>query len=233
MEEEPLPALNEKIPENQSLPSAPASEMFHVEPCAGCGQLKEADQFSKFHAKKAHYRDAEPLEFLCNYCFQYGPPLRDPLADLDVKQRQAMLILASGGTMAAAARRMDISREKLRDILKGREHGIFRDAFLRMLVAEGLGPDSIIAALKRALRGKKMQFNSADGKFEEFDDYNAQMRAAQMLVKLFGFEQPVELVRTPDTGSGGIELHFHTNVGDGKEPIREEYEVTGEVVEDD
>jgi len=233
MEEEPRPALNGKIPENTSLPSTTQNEVFHVEPCSGCGQLKQEDEFSKFHAKMANYRGSEKLEFLCNYCFQYGPPLKDPLADLDVKQRQAMLILASGGTMAAAARRMDISREKLRDILKGREQGIFRDAFLRLLVAGGLGPDPIIAALKRALKGKKMHFNSANGIFEEFDDYNAQMRAAGMLVKLFGFEQPTEMIHTPDTGSGGIEVHIHTNIGDGAEPIREEYEVEGLIVGDD
>ena len=130
------------LPENPAKPSrkgswAPrAGRGAQRDECDGCGQKKDPGEFSKFYAKDMSLDADEEIQFLCNYCVDYGPPLSDPLASLTLKERQGMLMLSSGSTVAAAARKMDISKEKLRDVLNGRERGVFREAFQRMLASD-------------------------------------------------------------------------------------------------
>jgi hypothetical protein len=55
-----------------------------------------------------------------------------------------------------------------------------------------------------------------------------------MLVKLFDLKPPQELARNVEATPGrGVEVHFHTNVGDGKSVVDDAYEVVGVVIEDE
>jgi hypothetical protein len=228
------------LPENPSKPSRKGSwvpqgqRAARRDECKGCGQSKPPEDFSKFYSKDLSLDADEEAQFLCNYCVTYGPPLSDPLAKLNVSERHGMLILSSGGTVADAARRIGISKEKLRDSLSGREKSLYREAFQRMLVAEGLGPDAVMGALTRAITGKKMQYNAATLEFEAHDDYAAQMRATDMLVKLLDLKPPQELARNVDQAgsNAGVVVNIQTNVGDGATVRQDEYEVVG-IVEDE
>jgi len=196
-----LPVSVENLPENPPRPSHKGSwvpvelRAAKSEVCEGCGIPKPLADFSKFMAKDLDLDPDSACPMLCNYCAVYGAPLKDPLAPLTVNQRQGMFMLAAGGTVSDAARKMDISKEKLRDQLTGRERSVFREAFLRSLVDQGLGPDSIGPVLLRAITGKKMQYNSAEGAFEEFEDYAAQTRAVDILG-----EHPHQRRRRKDRG---------------------------------
>ncbi len=201
--------------------------------CDGCGHMKDPSEFSTFYAKEISLNADEEIPFLCNYCARYGAPMSDPLAGLNLRERQGMLIMASGGMVSDAARRMDISKEKLRDVLNGRERGIFREAFQRLLSDAGLGPDAIVEALSRSLKGKKQHYNAVEGKFEEFDDLSAQGRAIDMLVKLWDLKPPQELSRNVTPGRNmGVQVNVITNVGDGKTPREEAYEIEGVVIDE-
>jgi len=238
MDEKRLGLSTENLPDNPPRPSQrgswiPEGVRKELDPCDGCGVPKSPDEFSKFFAKDLSLDADEAPPMLCNYCATYGPPMEDPLAEMNVRERQAMLMLAAGGTVAGAARHIGMSKEKLRDILSGRERGVFREAFQKMLVSEGLGPDSIVNAIKRSITGKKYQWNQDTSEFQEFEDHAAQTRAADMLIKLFDLKPPQELARNVEPATGkGVVVNIQTNVGDGKNIRTDEYEVVGVVIDE-
>ena len=195
--------------------------------------MKDPSEFSTFYAKEISLDADEELAFLCNYCAAYGAPLADPLADLTIRERQGMLILSSGGKVSQAARRMEITDEKLRDVLNGRERGVFREAFQRVLAHAGLGPAAIVDALGRSLNGMKQHWNSETNQFEEFPDLSVQLRAADMLIKVWDLRPPQELARNVSPrGNLGVQVNVITNVGDGQKPHDEAYEIESVVVHD-
>lgn len=201
--------------------------------CEGCGVDKLPDEYSLFFERDLDLDADTAGPMLCNYCIRYGPPMADPLGDLKVHERQAMLILASGGTVAEAARRMNVSKEKLTAILSGRERSVFRQAFQRTLQSEGLGPGAIIEAIGRGIAGKKHQWNPKEECFEEFDDLAAQGRAYTTLVKLFDLNPPQELARNVGTDGGNRSTwNITTNIGDGKVEQEVAYEVEAKVVDE-
>lgn len=194
--------------------------------CEGCGIAKTVDEYSKFFARDLDL-DADTCgPMLCNYCITYGVPLADPLRDLNLRERQALLVLASGGTTAEAARILEVDPSTLYHKLTGRDRSLFRDAFLRMCVNAGLGPDSIIKALSRAMKGKKYQWDPKAEAFHEFEDHNAQLRATNSLIKLYDLNPPTELARNTDPHRpGSVNVQIVTNVGDGKDIDVGVYEV--------
>ena len=204
-----------------------------LDKCDGCGRMKESKEFSIHHEKEISLNADDEIAFICNYCARYGAPMADPLAGLSDRERSGMLILSGGGMVSAAAKRMEISKEKLRDILNGRDRSVFRDAFQRLLADKGLGPDAILSALDRGLNGKKLIYNPQSGEFIETDDLAAQGRSIDTLIKLWDLRPPQELSRNVEhRGPVGVQVQVITNVGDGQTPRDEAYEITGIVVDE-
>ena len=177
------------------------------ETCGGCGLHRQPEDFAKF--------DAEPREEgdprLCDYCFTYGPPARDPLAKMDVKTRKAMVVLASGGSIAEAARVRGCDPTTIKHQLSGKDKGTFREAFQAILIDEGIGPDTIAKTLMSSLEAKKYIPNG-DNEPYEVEDYGTQLKAATLAVKLLDLMPPQELSKMTGAGTTAIALVINTNI---------------------
>ena len=76
--------------------------------------------------------------------------------------------------------------------------------------------------------------NATAGEFKAFDDHSSQLRAANLVLKLFDSFPATELARNVDAGgSTPTTFVFQTNIGDGQTVERDVYEVEAEVIDGD
>jgi len=200
--------------------------------CEGCERHVPLAEFSKYLEADLDLSSETAPAMLCNDCATYGRPLKNPMTELTVKENKALEVLASGGSLAAAARTAGIHHETMRRMLKGQERDIFRQAYQWLLVSNGVDPRKLIRVMKDALDANKHQFHSEVKDFVEFPDHGVRLKAADMAMKALDLRPPTELSRDPnsDHGRGGVTVIIETNLGDGKGAPKEEYEIVAERV---
>ena len=186
---------------------SPQAMFARRQKCEGCSLERQPEDFAKFDAEPRIEGDPR----LCDYCFTYGPPVRDPLAKMDVKTRQAMQHLAGGGTIADAARIRGCDPTTIKHQLSGRDRGVFREAFQALLIDGGIGPDRIVKTLEGSLEADRY-FMGKSGEIESAPDHSTRLKAANLVVKLLDLQPPQELSKMTGAGTTAIALVINTNI---------------------
>lgn len=191
--------------------------------CDCCNLAKEIEEFADFHARDD---PMDPSPMVCDHCAKFGPPLQDPCLALSVPWRNALLRMASGGSIRDAARAGGMNEKTLRSTLNGTENWAVRASMNKLLINAGLGPEKIIKVLGDAADATRPTWHPEDKQFEHFPDHPTRLRAITPMMKLAAMEAPSE--RAPDEGSARVQIAVVTNLG-SKEPIQIEgqYEVRG------
>ena len=191
--------------------------------CSACGVAKMPGDYLEM---RSAYNPKDPDPQVCDHCRKYGPPLADPLRGLNVKERKALKVLAAGGSHRAASRASGIDDKTLRESLAGENKSSMRAAFSRLMVDQGLDPDSIITVLREGLSANKHQWNSKDKEFNEFPDFSSRLNAAKTAIKVHSLEPPKEAAG--GAGTNAVQVVINTNVG-SDQPIEKPGTYTIEV----
>lgn len=187
--------------------------------CDGCGHDVQLEEFSRYLAVAGDLDETTAPRQLCDYCSVYGPPLEDPLHTLTPRQIKGLEMLASGGTLRGAARVMKISATELKQMMRGQDRTLFRAAYQRLLIQEGLDPRSLARTFKEAIESEKMQWNPERQAFDAFPDTGNRLKAAIHLQKTFQLDAPAEAA---DAGAvKGNTFNFVTNL-DGKSEAKQD-----------
>lgn len=191
--------------------------------CDCCNLAKEIEDFSDFHARDD---PMDPSPMVCDHCAKFGPPLQDPCLALTIPWRNALLRIASGGSIRDAARAGGMNEKTLRSTLNGTENWAVRASMSKLLNHAGLGVEKIIQVLGDAADATRPTWHPEEKEFEHFPDHSIRLRAVTPLLKLNAMEAPTE--RAPEAGNTRVQLQVVTNLG-SKEPITIEgqYEVHG------
>jgi len=191
--------------------------------CDCCNLAKEIEEFSDFHARDD---PMDPSPMVCDHCAKFGPPLQDPCLALSVPWRNALLRMASGGSIRDAARAGGMNEKTLRSTLNGTENWAVRASMNKLLINAGLGPEKIIQVLGDAADATRPTWHPEEKEFKDFPDHPTRLRAITPMLKLAAMEAPAE--RAADEGSARVQIAVVTNLG-SKEPIQIEgqYEVRG------
>ena len=191
--------------------------------CECCNLGKEVEDFSNFHARDD---PMDPSPLVCDHCAKFGPPIQDPCLSLSIPWRNALLRVASGGSIREAARAGGMNEKTLRMALNGTENFAVRASMYKLLIHAGLGPDKIIEILKGAADATRPTWHPEEKEFKEFPDHSIRLRAAQPMIKLAAMEAPAE--RAADDSGSRVQIQVVTNLG-SKEPVAIEgqYKVQG------
>ncbi len=209
--EKKVPAAIKKIIENEEIV------------CECCNLGKEIEDFSDFHARDD---PMDPSPLVCDHCAKFGPPIQDPCLALSLPWRNALLRIASGGSIREAARAGGMNEKTLRSALNGTENYAVRASMNKLLINAGLGVEKIIEVLGDAADATRATWHPVKQDFEQFPDHSVRLRAIQPMIKLAAMEAPAE--RAADDSSVRVQVAVVTNLG-SKEPVAIEgqYEVHG------
>lgn len=199
----------------KGLPDAPTAIR-----CGGCDTEFPLSRFSKYLRQLESGIELDPDEAIpqwCDGCATYGPPLENPLGDLTPNQLAGMKMLAGGASIAATARHMKIDRTDLRRMLSGKDRGVFRAAYQRLLIAKGIDPESIATVIAEGMKATRAQWHRESGGFVEFPDHSNRLKAATIAQKTLDLNPPNELSRPPGEMASGVNIFLNTNLGERDE----------------